>query len=88
MDFIDDKIFIATENVLPMYRVNGDPSSGIVESIYDFHLKFIIAQIVLNGTKVENDIIKSFYGDGINMQKINDKLFINHMLYLTTSSLI
>lgn len=29
LEFIDDKIFIATENVLPMYRVNGDPSSGI-----------------------------------------------------------
>ncbi len=27
------RFFIATENVLPMYRVNGDPSSGIFESI-------------------------------------------------------
>ena len=33
-------------------RVNGDPSSGILKA-YDFHLKFIIAQIVLNGQKLK-----------------------------------
>ena len=72
-----------------MYRVNGDPSSGILKA-YRFSFEiYYSAQTVLNGQKVENDIIKSFYGDGINMQKINDKLFINHMrCILTTSSLI
>ena len=80
LEFIDDKIFIATENVLPMYRVNGDPSSGILKA-YRFLFEIYYSTDCVEWTKVENDIIKSFYGDGINMQKINDKLFINHMLY-------
>ena len=80
LEFIDDKIFIATENVLPMYRVNGDPSSGILKA-YRFSFEIYYSTDCVEWTKVENDIIKSFYGDGINMQKINDKLFINHMLY-------
>ena len=73
LEFIDDKIFIATENVLPMYRVNGDPSSGILKA-YRFSFEIYYSTDCVEWTKVENDIIKSFYGDGINMQKINDKL--------------
>ena len=29
MEFVDDKIFIATENVFPSCKVIGDPHSGV-----------------------------------------------------------
>ncbi len=80
MEFIDDKIFIATENVLPNYKEVGDPHSGVwgqTKTAYEIYY----STDCVEWTKVENDIIKSFYNGKINMQKINNKLFINHMLY-------
>ena len=80
LEFIDDKIFIATENVLPNYKEFGNPHSGVwsqTKTAYEIYY----STDCVEWTNVDNDIIKSFYNGKIDMQKINDKLFINHMLY-------